>query len=72
MLATSTKGGVQFMSWSMIVTLAISIAVFIVIIMMALGGMNVTSPVARYAGIGIACFLGIVVGQIIHRRYVAK
>lgn len=59
------------MSLSMIITLAISIAVFIVIIMMTLGGMNVTSLIARYAGIGVACFLGIVVGQIIHRKYVA-
>jgi hypothetical protein len=59
------------MSLSMIITLAISLAVFIVVIMMTLGAMNVTSPVARYAGIGVACFLGIVVGQIIHRKYVA-
>jgi hypothetical protein len=59
------------MSLSMIITLAISIAVFIVIIMMTLGGMNVTNPIARYAGIGVACFLGVVIGQIIHRKYVA-
>jgi hypothetical protein len=59
------------MSLSMIITLAISIAVSIVVIMMALGGMNVTSPIARYAGIGIACFLGVVIGQIVHRKYVA-
>jgi hypothetical protein len=59
------------MSLSMIITLAISIAVCIVIIMMALGGMNVTSPIARYAGIGVACAIGIVIGQIIHRKYVA-
>jgi hypothetical protein len=59
------------MSLSMIITLAVSIAVCIVIIMMALGGMNVTSPIARYAGIGVACFLGIVIGQIVHRKYVA-
>jgi hypothetical protein len=55
----------------MIITLAISIAVFIVIIMMALGGMQIVNPIARYAGIGVACFLGVVIGQIIHRKYVA-
>jgi len=59
------------MSLSMIITLAISIAVCIVIVMMTLGGMNVTSPIARYAGIGFACFLGVVIGQIVHRKYVA-
>ena len=59
------------MSLSMIITLAISIAVCIVIVMMPLGGMNVTSPIARYAGIGFACFLGVVIGQIVHRKYVA-
>ncbi len=60
------------MSLSMIITLAISIAVFIIVIMGTLGGMNVTSPIARYAGIGVACFLGVVIGQIVHRKYVAK
>lgn len=59
------------MSLSMIITLAVSIAVCIIVIMMALGGMNVTSPIARYAGIGVACFLGVVIGQIVHRKYVA-
>jgi|GEM_PF-2946282 len=59
------------MSLSMIITLAISIAVFIVIIMLALGGMQIVNPIARYAGIGVACFLGVVIGQIIHRKYVA-
>lgn len=59
------------MSLSMIITLAISIAVCIVIIMMALGGMQITSPIARYAGIGVACALGVVIGQIVHRKYVA-
>lgn len=60
------------MSLSMIITLAISIEVCIVVIMATLGGMNVTSPIARYAGIGVASFLGIVIGQIIHAKYVAK
>ncbi len=59
------------MSLSMIITLAISIAVCIVIIMMVLGGMQITSPIARYAGIGVACALGVVIGQIVHRKYVA-
>jgi hypothetical protein len=59
------------MSLSMIITLAISIAVCIVIIMMALGGMQVTNPIARYAGIGVACALGVFIGQIVHRKYVA-
>jgi hypothetical protein len=59
------------MSWSMILSLAISIAVCIVVIMGTLGGMNVTSPIARYAGIGVACFLGIIIGQMAHRRFFA-
>jgi hypothetical protein len=59
------------MSWSMILSLAISIAVCIVVIMATLGGMNVTSPIARYAGIGVACFLGIIIGQMAHRRFFA-
>jgi len=59
------------MSLSMIITLVISVAVCIVIIMMALGGMQITNPIARYAGIGVAAALGVVIGQIIHRKYVA-
>ena len=59
------------MSLSMILSLAISIAVCIVIIMVALGGMNITSPIARYAGIGVACFLGVIIGQMVHRKYFA-
>jgi hypothetical protein len=59
------------MSLSMIITLAISCAVCIVVIMMALGGLNFTSPVARYSGIAVACAIGVVIGQIIHRKYVA-
>jgi len=59
------------MSLSMIITLAISCAICIVIIMMTLGGMQITNPIARYAGIGVACALGVVIGQIIHRKYVA-
>ena len=59
------------MSLSMIITLAVSIAVCIIVIMMTLGGMNVTSPIARYAGIGVACFVGVLIGQIVHRKYVA-
>ena len=59
------------MSLSMIITLAISCAVCIVIVMMALGGMQITNPIARYAGIGVACAIGIVIGQIVHRKYVA-
>jgi hypothetical protein len=55
----------------MILSLAISIAVCIVIIMLALGGMNITSPIARYAGIGAGCFLGVVIGQMVHRKYFA-
>jgi len=55
----------------MIITLAISCAVCIVIVMMALGGMQITNPIARYAGIGVACAIGIVIGQIVHRKYVA-
>jgi hypothetical protein len=60
------------MSMSMILSLAISIAVCIIIIMGTLGGMNVTSPIARYAGIGVACFLGVIIGQLVHRKYFAK
>jgi hypothetical protein len=60
------------MSLSMIVTLAISLAVCIIIVMGTLGGLNVTSPIARYAGIGFACFLGIIIGQLVHRKYFAK
>jgi hypothetical protein len=63
--------GVYYMSLSMIITLIISCAVCIVIIMMALGGMQVTNPIARYAGIGVACAIGVVIGQMIHRKYVA-
>lgn len=59
------------MSLSMIITHAISCAVCIVIVMMALGGMQITNPIARYAGIGVACAIGIVIGQIVHRKYVA-
>jgi hypothetical protein len=59
------------MSLSMILSLAISIAVCIVIIMLALGGMNITSPIARYAGIGAGCFLGVIIGQMVHRKYFA-
>jgi len=55
----------------MIITHAISCAVCIVIVMMALGGMQITNPIARYAGIGVACAIGIVIGQIVHRKYVA-
>ncbi len=59
------------MSLSMILSLAISIAVCIVIIMLVLGGMNITSPIARYAGIGVGCFSGVVIGQMVHRKYFA-
>jgi hypothetical protein len=61
------------MNWSLslIITLAISLAVCIVIVMMTLGAMNVTSPVARYAGMAVACAIGFLIGQMIHRKYVA-
>ncbi len=59
------------MSLSMILSLAISIAVCIVVIMAVLGGMNVASPIARYAGIGVACFLGVIIGQLVHRKFFA-
>ena len=59
------------MSLSMILSLAIGIAVCIVVIMLVLGGMNVTSPIARYAGIGVGCFLGVIIGQTVHRKYFA-
>jgi hypothetical protein len=56
------------MSWQSIVSTAICIAVFIVIIMMTLGGLNVTSAIARYAGIGVACLLGIITGPMLQRK----
>lgn len=59
------------MSLSMILSLAISIAVCIVVIMLVLGGMNIASPIARYAGIGVGCFLGVIIGQMAHRRFFA-
>lgn len=59
------------MSLSMILSLVISIAVCIVVIMLVIGGLNVTSPIARYAGIGAGCFLGVVIGQMVHRKYFA-
>ena len=59
------------MSLSMIITLAVTIAICIVVTMLALSGMNLTSPIARYAGIGVACALGVVIGQMVHRKYIA-
>lgn len=59
------------MSVSRIITLAISVAICIVIVMMMVGALNIASPIARYTGIVIACIAGIVIGQAIHRKYVA-
>lgn len=60
------------MCLSMIITLAVSVAVCIVIVMMTLGGLNVTSPIARYAGLFVAAAAGVVIGQVVHRNYVTK
>ncbi len=56
------------MTWQAIVSIAICAAVFIVTISLILGGLNITSPIARYAGIGIGAALGVVTGPILQKK----
>jgi hypothetical protein len=63
------------MKWSLslIITLAISIAISIVIVMMILGGpLGVTSSLVRTIGFAVASALGFLIGQYVHKTYVAK
>lgn len=63
------------MNWSLslIITLAICIAVSIVVVMMILGGpLGVTSSVVRTIGFAAAIAIGFLVGQYVHKNYVAK
>lgn len=63
----SLFGGIR-MSWQAIVSMAICVALFIVAIMLILGGLNITSAIARYAGIGAGAALGVITGPILQRK----
>ncbi len=63
------------MKWSLslIITLAICIAVSIVVVMMILGGpLGVTNSLVRTLGFAVATAIGFLLGQYVHRTYVAK
>jgi uncharacterized membrane protein required for colicin V production len=66
------EGFAAMMSLSQIVTLAVSLAVSIVVVMMTLGAFGVTSSIGRTIGFGFACAVGFVIGQFVHQRYVAR
>lgn len=53
-----------------IITMAVCIAICIVVVMMTLGAMNVSSGM-RNAGIFAACAVGLLLGQFVFKKYVA-
>lgn len=57
---------------SQIVTIAVSMAVAIVVIMMLIGALGITSAIVRYLGFGVACVIGYFAGGMIHGKYVAR
>ena len=60
------------MSWSLIACLVVSIAVSIVIFLGALGAFNLGgSTLVRMLGTAVACAVGYVIGQAVHRRFFA-
>ena len=54
-----------------IITMAVCIAICIVIVMMALGAMGAGSGL-RNAGIFAACAVGLLLGQYVYKSYIAK
>jgi hypothetical protein len=59
------------LSFSAIVTMAVCIAACIVVVMMTLGAMGASSAI-RSAGLFLACGAGLLLGQYVHKTYVAK
>lgn len=62
------------MNWSLslVITLAVCMAICIIAVMMTLGGMGVTSSIGRTMGFAAATAIGFILGQYVHKNYVAK
>ncbi len=62
------------MNWSvsLIITLAVCMAISIVVIMMIVGAMGVTSSLVRTMAFALATAIGFLAGQYVYKTYVAK
>ena len=58
------------MSWSLIACLAVSIAACIVVVFAIIGGLGWGgSTLAQVLAAAVACGIGVLVGQAVHRRF---
>jgi len=63
------------MKWSLslVITLAVCIAISIVVVMMILSGLlGVTNSLVRTLGFAAATAIGFIAGQYVHKTYIAK